>query len=75
VDTLIAAGLSPAEAARVLGVTPHRVRQMLDSGQLGYQRTALGRLSNPGDVERLRRERADRQKGNPRPSRGRKGKG
>ena len=49
---------SPAQAATRLGVTPTRVRQLLDEGRIGYVRTALGRLVNPADLERLRAERA-----------------
>jgi excisionase family DNA binding protein len=50
-------GLSPSEAAKVLNVTPARIRQLLSAGELRYTRTSLGRLVDPDDVERLRRER------------------
>jgi excisionase family DNA binding protein len=49
--------LSPSEAARELGVTPLRVRQLLSEGRLSHVRTSLGRLLDPADVERLRAER------------------
>jgi excisionase family DNA binding protein len=60
--TVTIPGLSVAEAARALGVTPQRVRQILAAGELRYQRTSLGRLIDESDVERLRREREQRQR-------------
>ena len=48
---------SRAQAALKLGVTPARVRQLLDAGRIGYARTALGRLVNPNDIARLAEER------------------
>jgi hypothetical protein len=53
---------SVAEAARTLGVTPQRVRQILAASQLRYQQTSLGRLIDPDDLERLGREREERQR-------------
>ncbi len=51
--------LSTAEAARILGVTPDRIRQMVNAGQLPpVQSTTLGRLFARRSVERLARERA-----------------
>ena len=44
--------LSPAQAARLLGVTPTRVRQLADGGQLVAVRSPLGRLIERGSVER-----------------------
>lgn len=55
-------GLSVAEAARALGVTPQRVHQILAAGELRYQQTSLGRLIDEADLERLRREREQRQR-------------
>ena len=52
-----AAQLSPAQAARVLDVTPSRIRQLMQSGALDYVRTPLGRLVDGAAVERLRLER------------------
>jgi len=50
--------LSTAEAARILGVTPDRVRQMANAGQLlPVQSTSLGCLFARRSVERLARER------------------
>ena len=49
--------LSPAEAARELGVTPQRVRQLLAAGRLDYQWTPLGRVIDAAAVEALRTER------------------
>jgi len=53
--------LSPAQAAKRLDVTPHRVRQLMQSGALEYIRTPLGRLVDSAAVERLRLERERRQ--------------
>ena len=52
--------LTPARAARILGVTPQRVRQMMRSGELVCVHTPLGRLADPASVERLRVEREGR---------------
>jgi excisionase family DNA binding protein len=49
--------LTPAQAARLLGVTPDTVRKMADAGQLRHERTPLGRLLDLHDVERLVDER------------------
>ena len=54
--------LTTADAARRLGVTPARVRQIADAGRLAHTRTASGtRLYKVDDVERLARQRAARQ--------------
>jgi len=45
--------MSPAQVARRLDVTPARVRQMLDRGELAYVATPLGRLIDATDVEIL----------------------
>ena len=42
--------LTPAQAARLLGVTPQRVRQLADAGSLTCTRTPLGRLLDPDSV-------------------------
>ena len=55
--------LSPAQAARELGLTPQRVRQLLVSGQLRYQATPLGRLIDADAVKALRIEREQRKGG------------
>ena len=52
--------LSPAQAATSRGVTPFRVRQLLSAGRIAHVRTALGRLVDPADVERLAAERGRR---------------
>jgi len=49
--------LTPATAARLLGVTPCRVRQLIQEGKLVCERTPLGRLIDPASVEKLARER------------------
>ena len=60
--TVTIPGLSVAEAARALGVTPQRVRQILAAGELRYQKTSLGRLIDEADLERLRAEREERRR-------------
>lgn len=57
-----AAGYSPAQAARVLDVTPQRVRQLADAGVLSCTRTSLGRLIDPGSVQALAAARAEKQR-------------
>ena len=52
--------LTPAQSARVLGVTPMRVRQLMAEGKLEHQWTPLGRILNPDSVERLRSQRTAR---------------
>ncbi len=54
--------LTTSEVARELGVTPVRVRQLLARSQLVHVETPLGRLIDPADLERLQRDRAERQK-------------
>jgi excisionase family DNA binding protein len=58
--------LSPADAARLLGVVPATVRQMERDGRLPAQRTVGGmRLFRREDVERLRDARAAGQQAGP----------
>ena len=58
--------LTPADAARILGVVPATVRHMAIRGTLPALRTASGmRLFHRHDVERLAAERAARQQGLP----------
>jgi len=47
-----------AMTARLLGVTPCRVRQLAASGRLEVEWTPLGRLINPASIERFKVERA-----------------
>jgi len=49
---------SPAEAARLLGVTPARVRQFMAAGRLPYIRTPLGRLLDADAVDAMVQARA-----------------
>lgn len=49
--------LTVAQAARVLGVTPARVRQLGAERKLSPIWTPLGRLFAKGEVEALREER------------------
>jgi excisionase family DNA binding protein len=51
--------LTPADAARILGVVPATVRQLAITGRLPALRTASGmRLFQRQDVERLAHDRA-----------------
>ena len=52
--------LSPTQAAHRLNISPQRVRQLLDAGQLAHVVTPLGRLVDAADVARLAAERAAR---------------
>jgi excisionase family DNA binding protein len=45
-------------AARRLGISPDRVRQLVDAGRVVSWRSPLGRLIDADDLERLARERA-----------------
>jgi hypothetical protein len=42
--------VTPAQAARELGLTPSRVRQLADRGDLQVERTPLGRLISKRSV-------------------------
>ena len=55
--------LSPDQAAGELGVTTQRIRQLMASGQLRHERTAIGRLIDPGAARALRLERERRKEG------------
>jgi excisionase family DNA binding protein len=50
--------LTPSQAARELGLSVQRVRQLIDAGSLDCERTVLGRLIDPASVKRLAAERA-----------------
>jgi len=52
-STTLEAVLSPAQVARRLDVTPARVRQLLDRGELPCTVTPLGRLVDAADVDAL----------------------
>ena len=56
--TTSAEWLTPAQAARELGVTPAMVRYWANNGQVDCHRTPLGRLIGVESVERLRVARA-----------------
>jgi len=60
--THVIEGYSAAEAARRLNITPNMVRVMMGQGRLAYIQTSIGRLIVPEDLERERRERAERTK-------------
>ncbi len=53
-------GLTPAQAARRLQVTPQWVVQLADAGRLRSCRTPLGRLIDPAAVEAFAAARAAR---------------
>jgi hypothetical protein len=55
--------VSVAQAARMLELTPARIRQMTNAGQIKHRMTPLGRLIDTEDVERLGRERAAKREG------------
>lgn len=46
--------LTPTQAARILGVSRLRVRQLMNDGKLEYTRTPLGRLVDAQSVEARR---------------------
>jgi hypothetical protein len=52
--------LTPAVAARKLGLTTARVKQLKHEGRLTAVRPPLGRLLDPASFERLVAERAER---------------
>ena len=56
--------IGTAQAARLLGLSEQRVRQLADAGELPSMRTPLGRLFDRGDVEALAeaREQAQRRR-------------
>ncbi len=53
-------GLTPAQAARLVGVSTERIRQLSNAGRLPVTRTALGRLYLQDDIEELVAKRAQR---------------
>ena len=55
--------LAPSEAARRVGVSEARIRQLADAGRLAGLRTPLGRLLLAEAVEAFARERAARRHG------------
>ncbi len=50
---LMTGWLSPAEAARRLGVTGTRIRQMMQEGKLEFLQTPIGRIVSAASVDRL----------------------
>ena len=52
--------LTPSQAARELGVTPARIRQLLTSGHLPHDPTPLGRLIPAASVAELAAKRRTR---------------
>jgi hypothetical protein len=59
-------GLPTSVAARELGVSAVRVRQLMSAGQLRFITTPLGRLVDPIDLQRLQAERAAKRQGSDR---------
>jgi excisionase family DNA binding protein len=49
--------MTPTQAARMLGVSPIRVRQLMKDGKLEYTVTPLGRLVDTESVEARRASR------------------
>ncbi len=58
----ISTALAPSEAARELGLSKTMVCLLCRQGKLNAVKTTLGWLIEPEDVERLRRERAERKR-------------
>lgn len=56
----VAGWLSCAQVAAMLGLTSSRVAQLRREGRLRVERTALGYLFDPADVERFATERNER---------------
>ncbi len=54
-----ASALTVQQAAHLLGLSPQRVRVLVDTGKLEGERTPLGRLISAESVERLKQERAN----------------
>jgi len=52
--------LTPAEVARLLGVSVEMVRTWLKAGRIEHVRTPLGRLIPAAEVDRLAAERRQR---------------
>jgi excisionase family DNA binding protein len=50
--------LSVIQVAHRLNLTPERIRQLANAGKIPYERTTLGRLFRPEDVEAFVQERA-----------------
>ena len=55
--------LTPSQAARQLGVTTDRVRQLFAAGKLPYVQTPLGRLVDPEELEHFIKSRTNRSTG------------
>ena len=55
--------VSPAEAARMLGVTTSRIRQLSLAGRLRFQQTPMGRTYWRSEIEALADERRVRSRG------------
>jgi excisionase family DNA binding protein len=49
--------LSMSQAARLLGLSTARVRQLISDGQLRAERTVLGRLVDPASLNELMEQR------------------
>lgn len=45
--------VSPGEAARMMGLSVERIRQMMRAGQLAHVVTPLGRIVERGAVEKM----------------------
>jgi hypothetical protein len=55
--------VSPAEAARIVGVTSARIRQLSLAGRLAFQQTPMGRMYWRREIEALAEERRVRGRG------------
>ena len=59
-------GLPASVAARELGVSAVRIRQLMRAGELRFITTPLGKLVIPADLARLQAERAAKRAGSER---------
>ncbi len=62
--TLSGEYLTPSQAGRRVGLSPHRITQLAEAGRLAFIRTPYGRLIDAAAVEALAAQReADAQQG------------
>ena len=54
--------LSPSQAARLLGLTPRRIRQMSAEGILSFEQTPLGRAYRREHIEQVKEARENNQR-------------
>jgi excisionase family DNA binding protein len=67
--------ITTSEAARMLGMSAERVRQLANAGRLPCRQTALGRLFDPADVAAFAKLRRPASEGAARAANGLQGPG